>query len=218
MANTNGQDKRDSILVAAQRVFDTNGYAATTMDAVAAEAQLSKGSLYNYFKNKEDLFRQVFASTVAASETLASGLMSQGGPASQRLERILDFWFDRLETNRRVGRLVMEFWATAARQEQGALSRQFQEIYGRWRTGLADIVTQGIAAGEFNPRVNPQAGAALIMAVLDGTEVQCMLDVGIVVDCEFLASLKKAVMAGLGAAGAVEQAGHPLKASSEASP
>ena len=201
MATNNGQDKRESILAAAQGVFDAHGYAATTMDAVAAEAQLSKGSLYNYFKSKEDLFRQVFASTVAASDKLACELLLADGTASQRLERILDFWFDRLETNRRVGRLVMEFWATAARHEQGALSRQFQGIYSRWRGYLADIVAEGISSGEFNPRVNPRAGASLIMAVLDGIEVQCMLDVGVVVDSEFLASLKRAVMAGLGAGG-----------------
>jgi AcrR family transcriptional regulator len=197
MTNTSGQDKRNQILAAAQRVFDTCGYAATTMDAVAAEARLSKGSIYNYFRNKEDLFRQVFASTVEATEEHAGRLLAQPGSASERVERVLDFWFERLETNKKVGRLVLEFWSTAARQEQGTVSRQFQALYSRWRTYLEDVLNEGIRGREFHPRLNPHAGATLIMAVLDGIEVQCMLDVGVVVNADFLASLKRAVMSGL---------------------
>ena len=48
--------RRNSILDAAEEVFFTKGFNLATMDEVAEQAELSKGTLYLYFKNKEDLF------------------------------------------------------------------------------------------------------------------------------------------------------------------
>jgi AcrR family transcriptional regulator len=46
----------NSILEAAKRVFFTKGYAKTTMDEIALEAEISKPTIYQYFKSKDDLF------------------------------------------------------------------------------------------------------------------------------------------------------------------
>jgi TetR/AcrR family fatty acid metabolism transcriptional regulator len=52
--------KRLKILEAAAARFAQSGYEATSMDDLAIAAEVSKGSLYDYFKNKEDLFYGVF--------------------------------------------------------------------------------------------------------------------------------------------------------------
>lgn len=49
-------ERRDAILDVARDCFLSLGYAATSMSAIAARLGGSKGTLYNYFKNKEDLF------------------------------------------------------------------------------------------------------------------------------------------------------------------
>lgn len=48
--------RRQQILVAAKRMFSDKGYNRTTMEDIANEAELSPGTLYLYFKNKEELF------------------------------------------------------------------------------------------------------------------------------------------------------------------
>jgi AcrR family transcriptional regulator len=48
--------RRQQILVSAKRVFSDRGYTRTTMEDIANEAELSPGTLYLYFKNKEELF------------------------------------------------------------------------------------------------------------------------------------------------------------------
>jgi len=50
------EQRRATILSTAERLFAHNGYHTTTMDVVAEEVELSKATLYLYFKNKEDLF------------------------------------------------------------------------------------------------------------------------------------------------------------------
>lgn len=48
--------RRQQILVAAKRVFSTKGFTKATMEDIAKEAELSPGTLYLYFKNKDELF------------------------------------------------------------------------------------------------------------------------------------------------------------------
>jgi AcrR family transcriptional regulator len=49
-------DRRDAIVAIAQSTFIANGYSGTSMSAIAARVGGSKGTLYNYFKSKEELF------------------------------------------------------------------------------------------------------------------------------------------------------------------
>jgi len=48
--------RKQIILEAAEKLFLTNGYEDTTMDDIATEAEFSKGTLYNYFTSKEELY------------------------------------------------------------------------------------------------------------------------------------------------------------------
>jgi TetR/AcrR family transcriptional regulator len=50
------EQRRNDIIDAAENVFFSKGFDNASMDDVAAEAELSKGTLYLYFKNKEDLY------------------------------------------------------------------------------------------------------------------------------------------------------------------
>ncbi|MBI5722514.1 MAG: TetR/AcrR family transcriptional regulator [Planctomycetes bacterium] len=193
-------DKRRLILQAAEKVFDANGYAATTIDAVAAQAGISKGSIYNYFKNKEDLFHQVFATAVASSEADIGKLIAQG-TARQKLERFFDYWFGRLEFIRLIARLVLEFWATATRDKQGEFSKNMQENYHRHVSLIQGIIDEGLRTGEFSVKFNSRMASTLIMGLMDGIHIQMLLGVGIVITPELLAGIKTAVMSGLNVRG-----------------
>jgi TetR/AcrR family transcriptional regulator len=50
------QQRRDSIVDAAERLFFTKGFPVTTIDEIAEAAELSKGTIYLYFKNKEEIY------------------------------------------------------------------------------------------------------------------------------------------------------------------
>lgn len=187
------EKRRRDILAAAERVFDANGYAATTVDAVAAAAGVSKGSMYNYFRNKLDLFTQVFSEAVARNEREAATFLTGSGSATEKIEALLAFWAGRLEHDRRLGGLLLEFWATAARQGQGGeMASWFSEMYARWRGMIQAVIAQGKDEGVFTVP-DAAVAAALMLAVLDGIMVQTILSTGLKVDDEFLAALNRAV-------------------------
>lgn len=195
----NMEDRRRSILDAAEQVFGERGYAQSTMDEVATLAGISKGSVYNYFKNKQELFGHLFSRAVGMHEDESTAILQSDSPASVKVEKIVDQWFEGFSRLQRIGRLMLEFWATAARaeQQQGELTGMFRRMYSHWRGQLAGVVEQAAKCGEFSAALKPQVAAALILAILDGIQVQSILDIGLVVDDEFVAALKRSILAGL---------------------
>jgi AcrR family transcriptional regulator len=197
MAPEGVTDRRGEILAAALTVFEANGYVATTVEAIAEAAGVAKGSIYNYFSSKHDLFQQIFTDAMAAAEAEAAPILAQSIPAAEKITKVLDYWFSRLGYYRQIGRLVLEFWVAAAREQQGELAKTLANSYAQWRQRMAAVLREGIEEGAFRPDVQSLVGASLIMAVLDGIEVQLILGVYQSVDEEFLAALKRAILTAL---------------------
>jgi len=189
------EERRRDILAAAQTCFDTNGYAATTMEAVAERAGISKGSIYNYFSSKMDLFRQLFASSMAGTEADFDRMTSQPIRAADKLNLMLDYWSAMLEQHTRIGGLVLDFWAAAARQgKRNEFSSWFSQTHGNWRNKLTAVIAEGIKSGDFREGFDPEIAASIILAVLHGFTVQAILDESMKVNAEFLAALKRAIL------------------------
>ena len=79
------QQRRDEIVQAAEEVFFSKGFDKSTMDDIAEHAELSKGTLYLYFKSKEDLHMAVAHKAVAMLAEEASGIEKGEGNALEKL-------------------------------------------------------------------------------------------------------------------------------------
>lgn len=93
---SDADDKRTRILAAAQRLFLLYGVKRTSIDDVALDADIAKGTLYLYYKSKNELFaavsEQIFSEIlVTARETLSSNR-----PLTERLVDVLDGYIGRL--------------------------------------------------------------------------------------------------------------------------
>ena len=79
---------KDAIFEAALSVFQEHGIHGLTMDRVAAAAKSAKGSLYNYFENKNDLLRFVYMRIVEPISQMIEQIAQADLPAPQKLEEI----------------------------------------------------------------------------------------------------------------------------------
>jgi len=190
-------DRREQILASAARVFRTSGYAEATIDAVAAEAGIAKGSVYNYFKSKQDLFVDVFVSSFSYDEEEVVARLAKLPSALAKVDMVFDEWFKRFSKYAEEGALVLEFWLVAARQGEGVMTEAFRNLYMRWRQKLSTIIAEGVASGEVRANVYPQTAAAVIMATLDGLILQSILGVGVIVDEKLHRRLKRGFRAAL---------------------
>jgi len=190
--------KRQTILAAAEKVFGERGFQVTTMEAVAAEAGIAKGSIYNYFRSKHELFAQLHSAMVQTELDVFDALAAEPGTATERLERLVDAWWQRRSSYEPMSRLVLEFWAEASRQpSQGDMATNFRSFYMRWREMLAGLIGKGVASGEFRADLDPEAAASIMIAIAEGVDVQTLMYSGIRLDESFHASVKRAVLAAL---------------------
>lgn len=82
------QQRREEIVHAAEKVFFSRGFEKSTMEDVAETAELSKGTLYLYFKSKEDLHMAVALKAIAMLNSLTSGIRQLKENALEKLIRM----------------------------------------------------------------------------------------------------------------------------------
>lgn len=143
---------RDMLLDAAERRFARQGFAATTIKDIAAEAQLNSALLYYYFANKEDLYHAVLRRRITGlAADMAPALLAPVPPAEaiRRFVRAyVAFLLLHPDLPALMQREVLDHAAAHALPEiqasAGALLRRF-----------AEIIREGQESGEFRSDLDP---------------------------------------------------------------
>jgi AcrR family transcriptional regulator len=159
-------ERKTQILNAAEEVFTKKGIDEARMDDIAEGTGLSKGTLYLYFKSKEDL-------VIAILDRIFEGIFNQlearkGGElgATEAIWRFTDEAARDYKRMLHIMPIAYEFLALAFRNTivQKALKRYFN-IY---MDALIPIIQRGIDSGEFR-QVNPEEVAIAAGAIFEGT-------------------------------------------------
>jgi len=82
------QQRREGIISAAEKVFFHKGFDQSTMDDIAEKAELSKGTLYLYFKSKEVLQMEVAKNAIILLNKFTSAAAEQGKNALEKLRQM----------------------------------------------------------------------------------------------------------------------------------
>jgi AcrR family transcriptional regulator len=137
----------DEILAAALASFAERGFAATRLEDVAARAGISKGTLYLYFKGKEELFEAVVRATLLPNiERLEAMTATFEGPSAVLLERLLLTFAAVVDS--RVGAIPKLVIAEAGNFPD--LARFYlDEVIHRGLRLIGAILRRGIERGEF---------------------------------------------------------------------
>lgn len=150
------------LLAAALDLFVERGYAATRLDDVAALAGVSKGTLYLYFANKEELFKAVVRENlVPVLEEAEETLGAYTGPSVQLLREFLFGWWKRVGTSQLSG-LVKLIMAESGNFPEVARFYH-EEVISRASAFIVGMLERGIAHGEFRP-VDPLQAQQVIVA------------------------------------------------------
>ena len=96
---------------AAIRAFNRHGYHATSMDKIAAELGLTKGTLYHYYKSKTDLLYDCWLLGIEDGKQMAENAAAGGGRGVEKLERFLRLQFQTLAGSAGSSWLIPDFSA-----------------------------------------------------------------------------------------------------------
>jgi AcrR family transcriptional regulator len=170
--------KAHAIIEAAATVFAHRGYRVARMADVAAQAGIGKGTVYEYFRSKEDLFLAVFEA-YSRGTLEAARRQVQAPPASAEayLREFAEATLQACQEILYMYPLTMEFWSAAATPEfKDRLMGEFRELYGAYRGVIADVIRRGVESGEFGDHVDADSAAAGLVGALDALFLQAWFD------------------------------------------
>ena len=150
MARHRNEALPSELTAAALDLFVEKGFAATRLDDVAARAGVSKGTVYLYFKNKDELFKAVIRDGIFP--VLDEGEMKVAvyqGSATSLLREMLARWLRDIGGTKLGG--VPKLMISEARNFPEVAQFYHQHAILRGRRLIVGVLERGIASGEFRP-------------------------------------------------------------------
>ena len=155
--------RREDIIDAAQKIFFTKGLAAATMDEIAIKAELSKGTLYLYYKSKEDLYLAV---AMRGSEIMYKMFIEATPPEKPIIQRIVDLgeaYYQFFKQNRDYFRMYQYFEQSQVHKQVSpemlqSCATNDQRIWNL----VIGLIQQGINEGMLDADLKPMDAAIIL--------------------------------------------------------
>jgi AcrR family transcriptional regulator len=162
-------DRPAELTAAALQLFVERGYAATRLEDVAAHASVSKGTLYLYFRNKEELFKAVVRKGLVETIEMGEALVSEyRGGTPELLVLLIRGWWDALVQSPFSGIPKLVIGESGNFPELARF--YFEEVIQRGSRLVESVVRRGVEAGEFRSldphHLTRVAVAPIVMAAL----------------------------------------------------
>jgi len=172
--------RREHILRSAIRCFGRRGYHTTTIDDIAAEAGVSKGTPYVYFESKEALFAQLHDAWDCGLTARVDAAVDRVGRPARSPRRVLEAVIaavgDHVTEEGDLCRVLIEARSQGA--YDGAVANQVRSSDAASQKSLAQLIEAGIACGEWPADTDPQLHARLLLAAIHGLMAQWHLRPG----------------------------------------
>ncbi len=159
------EDKRELIREAAIQVFSEKGFHQARAEEIAQAAGVAVGTIYNYFKSKEEILLDIFATEFEERKRFYEQLRESGRSVVEQLREILREHFRLLEEQRELMQVLLRERFEPSKELKAELARLYRGIVGY----VEDMVRRGVEEGwlrECEPRVIAHAIFGAVEAVI----------------------------------------------------
>jgi TetR/AcrR family transcriptional regulator len=157
---------RGEILSAAEKVFAAKGFFPTTMSEIAETAEFGTGTLYKYFKSKEDLYFTLIDEKTDEINRLVKSELLQKTSAIERIKKVLGLQLEFIERNRDFFRIYTSEGSRFEWTVKDELGKGIHEKMVTYIHILAEVMNQGIEGGEFRA-LNPMDLAHALVGIVN---------------------------------------------------
>lgn len=165
-------ERRAQIIEAALACFARKGYVHTTMDDIVAESGLSKGSIYWYFKSKDEIFKAAMTAIAANVVGEPMHVLQTAATATEKVHTAAQIMVDFCHDIAQYFGLLLEFWSQSERRD--AEMHFWAEMLPPYQQMVATVFRDGVQTGEFR-KVDADALAWMMMSAYDGLAVYNMM-------------------------------------------
>jgi len=172
--------KAKEIAISALQVFSQKGYGAASIDQIAVVAGVAKGTVYEYFPSKDELY---IAAVMVFVENFENTLTARMAPVDDPFLRLVAFIGFSIEScsieNDASVRILFDILQQSILEDGVFFSRKYlvREMMRGSRNMLTDILLEGVSKGIFQPHIARDAEkmASNIIAFLDGASLHRLI-------------------------------------------
>ncbi len=166
--------KSELILRAAAKIFAQSGYFNAKVSDVARAAGIADGTVYLYFKNKDDLLTSIFSWAMGEFLNLARAELIDLKEPREKLRRFANLQFSLLEQERNIA-IVFQIEL----RQSAKFMEQFSTTYlAEYLQMLREIIEEGQRSGSFRKGLNSKLMAKLLFGMLDEMATNWVLSHG----------------------------------------
>ena len=171
------EEKKRGIIMAAMQVFSEKGVVKTKMADIAKAANIGKGTIYEYFKNKDDIFINLFEMHFSQIGNQAAQVMEEYDDPEAKLRQFVAMTVTSLiDGHSNFAEIMLDIWAEGIREHNESIKHVFnlEDIYRQYREVIIQILQDGIEKGIFKP-MDTTFTASLFIGALDGILLQWLM-------------------------------------------
>lgn len=157
-------DKRERILRAAIKVFARKGFYATRVSEIAKAAGVADGTIYLYFKNKDDVLVSIFEDRITKLLKVLRREIDEAEGFDAKLRCVVELQLGLLEGQRDLAEVV----TVNLRQSSLLLKQYAAPLFTEYLEVIAKVIADGQREGRVDASLNPRVVATGLWGALDG--------------------------------------------------
>ena len=170
------EEKKANILEASIKIFAKKGVTKTKMSDIAKAADIGKGTIYEYFRSKDDIFLASLHFFLENVDRIISQRLYRISDPMEKLLAYSSAWADIcVGTNLEYAAIVLDFWEESIRNNQEAIAVNLVKIYDENRKIVKSLLEDCINKDKA-PSLDTKIAASILIGSLEGLFIQWILD------------------------------------------
>ncbi|MDT7042695.1 TetR/AcrR family transcriptional regulator [Candidatus Nitronereus thalassa] len=160
--------RRQEILSAAECLFSKNGFFKTSMAEIAQGAQFAMGTVYRFFKSKEEIYISIVEAKVEELAELLDEEIALVKTPSDKIQAFIRVKLDYADRHRDFFRIYVSEWSGYEWTIKSAFGERVWKLYMAQVDLVADLIKEGIRRKEFR-KIDPKDAALALHGMLNST-------------------------------------------------
>lgn len=190
-------EKKHKILQAAIKEFASMGFKEAKISGIAENAGIGKGTIYEYFKSKDELFRNAFYFFMDEINTVVAKKIYNIFDPLEKIRAFFDAWVEILDSPlSNFMEVMLDFWAEGIKNKKNQTSIDLKTMYQEYRLMVQNLLDDCIVENRLQ-KVDTHLTASIIIGALDGLMIQWIVDKDVFDLKEAITSLGERIIDGL---------------------
>ncbi|MDO9574465.1 MAG: TetR/AcrR family transcriptional regulator [Candidatus Contubernalis sp.] len=154
-------DKRTRILMAALKVFSRRGFHQVKVEEIAQEAEIGKGTIYEYFESKEDIFHQIYRLSSERYTSVFQEMQTQGTDLWDKIKILSLKHIEFFQTHKDMSAFVLD----GQSRPLESLNEWLMEQKEQRQELVREMLAQAVENGEIR-KVDPDLASRMVMGLI----------------------------------------------------